>query len=105
MTTCYPVIIERESNGAFSAWVAGLPGVYAAADTAAAAKRVIRSATISHLDKLGELETPGVAPKPQVDVLVLRYDTLARTRSDRLRYVEMDALVKSSSRAVKTAGS
>ena len=23
----YPVIVERESNGTFSAWVAGLPGV------------------------------------------------------------------------------
>ena len=51
----YPVIVERESNGTFSAWVAGLPGVYAAADTAAAAKRAIRSALIAHLDKLEEL--------------------------------------------------
>lgn len=47
-----PVIVEHESNGTFSAWVAGLPGVYAAADTAAAAKRAIRSALIAHLDKL-----------------------------------------------------
>ena len=39
MTQYFPVIVEQESNGAFSAWVAGLPGVYAAADTAAAAKR------------------------------------------------------------------
>lgn len=27
----YPVVVERETNGTFSAWVAGLPGVYAAA--------------------------------------------------------------------------
>ena len=52
MTMHCPVIVEHESNGTFSAWVAGLPGVYAAADTAAAAKRAIRSALIAHLDKL-----------------------------------------------------
>jgi hypothetical protein len=34
------IVIERETNGTFSAWVAGLPAVYAAADTAALAKRV-----------------------------------------------------------------
>lgn len=44
MTQHYSVVVERESNGTFSAWVAGLPGVYAAADTAAVAKRAIRSA-------------------------------------------------------------
>ena len=33
MTQYFPIIVEQESNGAFSAWVAGLPGVYAAADT------------------------------------------------------------------------
>ena len=49
MTMHYPVIVERESNGTCSAWVAGLPGVYVAADTAAAAKRVIRSVLIVHL--------------------------------------------------------
>ena len=36
MTQYFPIIVEQESNGTFSAWVAGLPGVYAAADTAAA---------------------------------------------------------------------
>lgn len=41
--THYAVVVERETNGTFSAWVAGLPGVYAAADTASAAKRAIRS--------------------------------------------------------------
>ena len=39
MTQHYPVVVEREDNGTFSAWVAGLPGVYASADTAAVAKR------------------------------------------------------------------
>ena len=35
----YPVIVEQETNGTWSAYVAGLPGVYAAADTATDAKR------------------------------------------------------------------
>lgn len=86
MTMHYPVIVERESNGTFSAWVAGLPGVYAAADTAAAAKRAIRSALIAHLDRL---ETSGGDLRPRADVAVLRYDTGARTRRESLRYVEM----------------
>jgi hypothetical protein len=39
MTQYFPIIVEQESNGTCSAWVAGLPGVYAAADTVTAAKR------------------------------------------------------------------
>lgn len=52
MTQHYSVVVEREDNGSFSAWVAGLPGVYAAADTAAVAKRAIRAA-------LGTPQEPG----------------------------------------------
>ena len=89
MTMHYPVIVEHESNGTFSAWVAGLPGVYAAADTAAAAKRAIRSALIAHLDKLA---TSGGDLTPRADVVLLRYDTGARTRRESLRYVEMGEL-------------
>ena len=89
MTMHYPVIVERESNGTFSAWVAGLPGVYAAADTAPAAKRAIRSALIAHLDKL---ETSGGDPTPRADVALLRYDAGARTRREGLRYVKVGAL-------------
>ena len=44
MTQYFPIIVVQESNGTFSAWVAGVPGVYAAADTVTAAKRGIRSA-------------------------------------------------------------
>ncbi len=58
------MIIERESNGTFSAWVAGLPGVYAAADTPAAAKRGIRSALAAHLDALNALGQNVKPPKP-----------------------------------------
>ena len=50
MTLHYPVVVEREDNGTFSAWVAGLPGIYAAADPAAVAKRAIRSTLAAHIE-------------------------------------------------------
>jgi len=86
----YPVVVERESNGTFSAWIAGLPGVYAAADTMAAAKRGIRSALAAHLDALTAL---GQEVKPQADLLILRHDAKARTRRERLRFVGAGALL------------
>ena len=55
MTQYFPIIVEQESNGTCSAWVAGLPGVYAAADTPTAAKRGIRRALAAHLAALGTL--------------------------------------------------
>lgn len=55
MTNYFPVVIEEESNGTFSAWVAGLPGVYVAADTRAKAKSAIRAAAIAHLQALKQL--------------------------------------------------
>ena len=94
----YPVVVERESNGTFSAWVAGLPGVYAAADTAAAAKRGIRSALAAHLDALTAL---GQDVKPQADLLVLRHDARARTRRERLRFVGPGALMGKAATAAK----
>ncbi len=94
----YPVVVERESNGTFSAWVAGLPGVYAAADTAAAAKRGIRSALAAHLDALTAL---GQDVKPQADLLVLRHDAQARTRRERLRFVGPGALMGKKTTAAK----
>ena len=96
MTQYFPIIVEQESNGSFSAWVAGLPGVYAAADTAAAAKRGIRAAMAAHLDALRAL---GREPQPKADVAVLRRDVYA-TRPDSLRFVGIGALLgRSTSRA------
>ena len=89
MTQYFPIIVEQESNGSFSAWVAGLPGVYAAADTATAAKRGIRAAMAAHLDAL---RTLGREPKPMADVTVLRRDVYA-TRPDLLRFVGVGALL------------
>ena len=55
MTQYFPIIVEQESNGTVSAWVAGLSGVYSAGDTVTAAKRGIRRALAAHLAALGTL--------------------------------------------------
>jgi predicted RNase H-like HicB family nuclease len=99
MTQHYSIVVERESNGTFSAWVAGLPGVYAAADTASAAKRGIRSALAAHLDTLTSL---GRTATPQADVVVLRYDAPARAGRARLTFVGLGALLGRRTSAAKT---
>ena len=48
MTTYYPIVIETETTGAFSAYVPGLP-VYAAADTRAKAEQAIRATLAAYL--------------------------------------------------------
>lgn len=101
MTQHYSIIVEREPNGTFSAWVAGLPGVYAAADTARAAKLGIRSALAAHLDALAER---GEAVKPHADVVVLRY-AAGRSGRHRLQFVGLGALLGRKTSARKRAAS
>jgi predicted RNase H-like HicB family nuclease len=100
MTQHYSIVVERETNGTFSAWVAGLPGVYAAADTAAIAKRAIRRALAAHLDALAAHGQPAT---PHADVVVLRYDAPARAGRPRLRFVGLAALLGRRTSAAKTA--
>ena len=70
IATNYSVVIEEESNGTFSAYVAGLAGVYAAADTARDAKRAIREALRAHLATLKKL---GRDVTPKAEVVALRF--------------------------------
>ena len=49
MTRHFPVVLEHESNGTVSAYVVGLPGVFAAADSERAAATAIRQALRAHL--------------------------------------------------------
>ena len=63
----YPVIVELETNGTWSAYVAGLPGVYAAADTATDAKRAIRGALAAHLNTVFVIDH-----KPIVGFIILK---------------------------------
>jgi len=90
MTQHFPIAIEREANGSVSAWVVGLPGVYAAADTAALAKRAIRSAVTAHLNAMALLGSG--PPATSADVVVLRVDAAAR-RPARVRFVGLAALL------------
>jgi len=97
----FPVVIERESNGTFSAWVAGLPGVYAAADTAAVAKRAIRGALAAHLDALKQL---GRTPQPKAEVVVLRYASTYGSQA-KLRFAGIGALLGRATSAAKADAS
>jgi predicted RNase H-like HicB family nuclease len=101
MTQYFPIIVEQESNGSCSAWVAGLPGVYAAADTVTAAKRGIRRALAAHLAALGTL---GREPQLKADVTVLRRDVYA-TRRDSFRFVGVGALLGRGTSRAKAASS
>jgi predicted RNase H-like HicB family nuclease len=94
----FPVVIEREDNGTYSAWVAGVPGVYAAADTMSVAKRSIRNALVAHLAALREL---GRTPKPKVELLVLSAKTGAI--SERLRFTGPAALLGRHTSVAKAA--
>ena len=55
MTSHYPVVLEHEPNGTVSAYVVGLPGVFAAADSERAAAGAIRVALRAHLVALQAL--------------------------------------------------
>ena len=55
MTNHFPIVLEHESNGTVSAYVVGLPGVFAAADSERAAAIAIRDALRAHLGALRAL--------------------------------------------------
>lgn len=55
MTSHYPIVLEHETNGSVSAYVVGVPGVFAAADSEGAAARAIRSALQAHLETMQRL--------------------------------------------------
>jgi predicted RNase H-like HicB family nuclease len=55
MTRHFPVVLEHESNGSVSAYVVGLPGVFAAGDSERAAASAIREALRAHLAALQTL--------------------------------------------------
>ncbi len=97
MTQYFPVVVEREDNGTFSAWVAGLPGVYAAADTAARAKREIRGALAAHLDALREA---GRKPTSKAEIVLLRYES---TQRPGLRFAGVGALLGQRTSPAKAA--
>ena len=92
----FPAVIEQESNGTWSAWVPGLPGVYAAANTRARAKSAIRGALASHIEAQQHL---GQSAKPKAELLVLRYS------GKRLDFAGIGALMGRSRSVVKARAS
>jgi len=100
MTQHFPIVIEHESNGTWTASVAGLPGVYAAADSVVQVKRAIREAVTAHLDTLGEI---GQLPRGKTDVVVLRYDANEPRRQTRVRFVGLGALLGRTTSPAKAA--
>ena len=61
MISHHPIVLEHESNGSVSAYVVGLPGVFAAADSERAAGEAIRVALRAHLTALQALPPLGRA--------------------------------------------
>jgi predicted RNase H-like HicB family nuclease len=96
----FPVVVEQETNGTFSAWIAGLPGVYAAADTMSVAKRAIRTALAAHLQALRAL---GRRPQHKADVFALRVEV--GVRANRVGFVGLGALMGRKTSAAKAAAS
>ena len=90
MTSYYPVVLEHEPNGTFSAYVLGVPGVYAAAESERAAASAIRTALEAHL---ATLEALPAAPGPgRATLRVARITYQDRTRP-RVGLVGLGALL------------
>lgn len=70
MTRYFPVVLEHESNGTVSAYVVGLPGVFAAADSERAATSALRDALRAHFAALHAL--PVAARRVRTSLRVAR---------------------------------
>lgn len=69
VTTHYPIILEHEPNGTVSAFVVGVPGVFAAADTERAATAAIQKALTSHIAAMQSLPTTHRSSRSTVRVI------------------------------------
>ena len=90
MTNHYPIVLEHEANGTVSAYVVGVPGVFAAADSEARAARAIRSALEAHLTALEQLPTARPAPRTSLRVARITYP---RGASPKVGLVGLGALL------------
>lgn len=73
MTSHYPIVLEHETNGTVSAYVVGVPGVFAAANSEARAARAIRSALEAHLVALQRLPTARPSVRTSLRVARITY--------------------------------
>lgn len=91
MTSHYPIVLEHESNGTVSAYVVGLPGVFAAADSERAAASAIRVALRAHLAALRTL--PVSARKVRTSLRVARISYGQRSSQPEVGFVGLGALL------------
>lgn len=80
MTTHYPIVLEHEPNGTVSAYVVGLAGVFAAAETERAATAAIRKALAAHLDALQGLPVKAKALKTTVRVARVTFNKRSKAQ-------------------------
>ena len=102
MTSHYPVVLEHEPNGTVSAYVVGLPGVFAAANTERAAAAAIRKALRAHLAALETLAIP--ERKVRTSLRVARISSGRGTKME-VGFVGLGALLGRHRSAKKAAAS
>jgi predicted RNase H-like HicB family nuclease len=97
MATHFPIVVEREDSGVFSAYVAGLP-VYAQGATAMQAERAIQRTLTVYLEA-----HPGTSSSARVKVATVRSSIMGRT--PKVALVSAAALVGSHTSRRKAASS
>ena len=100
MTTHYPIVLEHEPNGTVSAYVVGLPGVFAAAESERAATAAIRKALASHLAALQGLSVKLRQVRTTLRVARITY---SRQAAPEVGLVGLGALLGRRRSAKKTA--
>jgi predicted RNase H-like HicB family nuclease len=87
-TTHFTAVFETEDNGTISAWIVGVSGVYAAADTLEEARVALVEALDAHLVALLAL---GKSIHVTADTAILRCE--AKRRGTTVAYVGAGALL------------
>ncbi|HVZ24084.1 MAG TPA: hypothetical protein VG871_23590 [Vicinamibacterales bacterium] len=100
MSDHYPIVLEHESNGTVSAYVIGLPGVFAAADTERAASSAIRRALRAHL---AAMEVLGIPRQETRTTLRVARVTARRGATPEVGFVGLGALLGRHKSAKKAA--
>lgn len=99
MTSHYPIVLEHEPNGTVSAYVVGLPGVFAAADSERTAAGAIRSALKAHFAGLDTVRAKRPSTKASLRVAKVTY-TKGRSDPD-IGFVGLGALLGRTRSAAK----
>ncbi len=101
MTDHYPLVLEHEPNGTVSAYIVGLPGVFAAANSERVAISAIRSALKAHLVVLNEL--PVARPSGRASLRVAKVTFIKGRSAPKIGFVGIGALMGRRRSAAKAA--